>query len=116
VAIYERSRPAHLRISVRPEGQTVTVAPSGDLDIASSDVLEDEVRALRAQFAQMVIDLSQVAFMDSSGLRVLLTLRNDAARDGDRLELVPGPRHVQRIFELTATDKLFEWRAEREAL
>jgi anti-anti-sigma factor len=51
-----------------------------------------------------------VEFLDSMGLRVLLSLRNDAKRDGHSLVLVPGPRAVQRVFALTATRTLFDWR------
>jgi anti-anti-sigma regulatory factor len=45
-----------------------------------------------------------------SGLRLLLALRSDAQRDGHILRLVPGSPEVQRIFALTGTRTLFEWR------
>jgi len=48
--------------------------------------------------------------MDSTGLRLLISLRNTAKREGHRLMVVPGPRQVQRIFDLTATRGLFDWR------
>ncbi len=57
-----------------------------------------------------MVDLRQVEFMDSTGLRVLIGLHRAAESDGRVMALVPGPRQVQRIFELTATDALFHWR------
>ena len=48
--------------------------------------------------------------LDSTGLRVLLSLRNDAKRDGHSLVLIPGSPAVQRVFALTATRTLFDWR------
>jgi anti-sigma B factor antagonist len=98
-------------ISVQPERSRVAVVPEGELDAAAIEPLESEVRELRAAgFDHIVIDLRRLSFIDSSGLRVLLSLRNDSLRDGHRLTLLRGPRTVQRLFELTATKGLFDWR------
>lgn len=105
------SPPEPFSLAVRPDGDEVTVAPTGDLDIATADALDREVRELRTSgFDRVVIDLRDVTFIDSSGLRVLLSLRNDAKRDGHHLELVPAARQAQRIFSLTRTGGLFDWR------
>ena len=99
-------------ISVVPDRSEVAVVPDGELDLASASALTDAVRELRdAGFDRIVIDLREIEFIDSTGLGVLLSLRNDAKRDGHALMLVPGPRAVQRIFDLTATRGLFDWRA-----
>ena len=99
-------------ISVVPDREEVAVIPAGELDLASAELVEREVRDLcRSGFDRIVLDLRQLEFLDSSGLRALLSLRNDAKRDGHRLELVAGPRRVQRVFEITATRGLFDWRA-----
>lgn len=98
-------------IAVVPNRHEVAVVPKGELDVSCVDALDGEVRELRAAgFDQIVLDLRQVRFLDSSGLRLLLSLRNDAERDGHGLTLVRGPRAVQRIFELTGTSGLFDWR------
>ncbi|MBW3607560.1 MAG: STAS domain-containing protein [Actinobacteria bacterium] len=89
----------------------VVVAVRGELDLQSADVLEHEVAALHsAGHDRIVIDLRRTEFIDSTGLRVLIDLRNAAERAGRHLSLVRGPRGVQRIFELTATGPLFDWR------
>ena len=94
-----------------PDGGHVVVAPAGELDLSNDDRLEDEVRAhRRAGARRVVLDLRAVTFLDSSALRVLLSLRNAARRDGHELVLVPGPRAVQRVFELSRTRALFDWR------
>ncbi len=98
-------------ISVIPDRQEVAVIPKGELDMSCVDALDREVRELRAAgFSEIVLDLRKVSFLDSTGLRLLLSLRSDAERDGHDLTLVRGPRAVQRIFELTATRGLFDWR------
>ena len=98
-------------LSVVPNRQEVAVVPSGELDLSCVDRVEQQVRELRAAgFDQIVIDLRRLLFIDSTGLRLLLSLRDDAQRDGHDLTLVRGPQAVQRIFELTATRGLFAWR------
>lgn len=100
-----------LSVEVVPDRRAVVVVVEGELDLASSDRVDREVRALGdAGFEEIVVDLRGVEFLDSAGLRLLLSLRNDAKRGGYRLELVRGPACVQRVFELTATSALFDWR------
>ncbi|MEY2442673.1 MAG: hypothetical protein QOJ46_2099 [bacterium] len=89
----------------------VVVAPVGELDVASVEVLEDEIRGLGAERVDRVIlDLRGVEFIDSTGLRLLLSTRNTALREGYALTVVPGPPRVQRVFDLTGTRGLFAWR------
>lgn len=103
--------PQEFAVTVVPDRREVVVVPSGELDLSCADALHDEVRELRdAGFDVIVVDLRQLTFLDSTGLRVLLALQNDAKRTAHELKLVPGPREVQRIFELTGTRGLFDWR------
>lgn len=98
-------------VGVVRDRDEVVVALTGELDLATADMLEREIRELRHSGCdRVVVDLRQLDFMDSAGLRVLISLRNTAKCVGHRLILVPGPRQVQRIFDLTATRGLFDWR------
>jgi anti-sigma B factor antagonist len=107
----EAPLPEEFTVSVVPDRREVAVVPAGELDLSCADRLHDEVTALRAAgFDQILVDLRRVTFLDSSGLRILLTLHNDAKRNRYTLKLVPGPREVQRVFELTGTRGLFDWR------
>jgi anti-anti-sigma factor len=98
------------RIALVLNGAEVVVVLAGELDLVSAAVLERQVRTLRPAFDPIVLDLRRIDFIDSSGLRLLLSLRNDAKRDGKGLILVPGRPQIQRIFDLTATRGLFDWR------
>jgi len=92
----------------------VTVVAVGELDLVSADRLGAEVRDVwPAGPAEVVLDLCQVDFIDSTGLRVLLSLRNDAKRNGRALTLVPPTPAARRIFEITGTRGLFDWRIGR---
>ena len=99
------------RAHVALAGDEAHVALAGELDLQTADVLEHEVANLRAAgHDRIVIDLSRIEFIDSTGLRALIELHKSAEREGRHIALVRGPRPVQRIFELTATGALFHWR------
>lgn len=99
------------RVHVSPRAGEIVVEAIGELDLHSADTLEREVGRLHADgHDRIVVDLRAVEFIDSTGLRLLIGLHRDAQREGRSLGLIPGPRPVQRIFELTATDALFHWR------
>jgi anti-sigma B factor antagonist len=101
--------PFAAEVLVGPE--EAVVAMTGELDLQSAELLEREVAALHAAgHDRIVVDLSAIAFIDSTGLRVLLGLHRAAERAGRRISLVRGPHAVHRIFELTATAALFHWR------
>ena len=95
-------------IAVTPDRAEVAVVPIGELDVSTIDAVELEVR--EAGFTLIVVDLRRVTFMDSTGLQLLISLRNVASRMGHRLTLKPGPRQVRRLFDITGTRSLFDWR------
>lgn len=98
-------------ISVIRSDEEVAVVVVGELDIESARTLERSVSPLRGpEVKRVLLDLSQVEFIDSTGLRVLIALRNGAKRNGHSLTLRPPARVVQRVFQITGTRGLFDWR------
>ena len=92
----------NFRCDVSRERDTAHVRTIGELDIASAPVLAAQVAELRqAGCRHVVIDLSGLQFMDSTGLRFLLECYAEARRGHFTLALLPGPPAVQRVFELT---------------
>lgn len=99
---------ASLVITVTSCGEDVVVSLAGELDLATSPSLEQRVRVAQdANPRRLIIDLGSLTFIDGRGLRLLLIAGEDARRSGCQLLLRPGPRHVQRLFELTGTTALF---------
>ena len=93
-----------LRCEVIPQRDEVRVRPVGTLDLSTVDVLEDQIIELRgAGFRRLVLDLGELTFMDSTGLRLVLRWDAEARQDGFELGLIAGPPPVQRVFELTGT-------------
>jgi anti-anti-sigma factor len=90
------------RVDVEPARDSVRVSPVGELDIATVDKLEAEVARLRESgFARIVLDLRQVRFIDSTGLRLVLELDAAARADSHQLQVIRGSDVVHRIFEVT---------------
>lgn len=98
-------------VDIDRDGQLHTVALRGEIDLSTADAVTSALMAALtdAGHATLVVDLRGLTFMDSSGLHALCTLRTQAIHRGNQLVLIRGPRQIQRIFELTATDNLFEF-------
>ncbi len=92
------------------DGQLGPVAAlSGEVDLAAAEAVEERIRtALTGEPDVLVLDLRQVEFLDSSGLRVVLTLDREQRDRGARLVVVRGGRRVARVMELTGADRQLE--------
>jgi anti-anti-sigma factor len=78
----------------------------GELDLATVPRLTDAVDAIVARnIDRLTIDLSQLAFLDSSGLRELILLRDRAVADGWELALVRPPQPALSIFQITRAEE-----------
>ncbi len=100
--------PGSLVAHSQTDADRVVISLSGELDLATVQFLDRELRAVEsANPGLVVIDLSRVQFMDSTGLRALLRARESADANGHRLVLKRGPAAVQRVLELTQTADLF---------
>jgi len=77
----------------------------GELDVATTPRAEAELRRVeKAGAGLIVVDLRGLTFMDSTGLRLLVSA-DARARDGEhRLAIVRGPDTVHRVLELTGLD------------
>lgn len=78
------------------------ISVSGELDLASSPALEEELdRVAQSDAKVVIVDLRNLEFMDSTGLSVLVRAHQRAEEDGRRLGLVNGSQQVQRLLSLT---------------
>lgn len=97
------------RVDVEPERERVRVIPHGELDLATVSQLETRIEELRSRgFATIVLDLRQLAFMDSTGLRLMLQLDAEARSDGFRFSIIDCEGPVRRVLELSGLDGRFE--------
>jgi anti-anti-sigma factor len=76
---------------------------SGELDLSSALVFEEELRRIEegSKLPLLVLDLRSLKFMDSTGLRLILSAHARAINSGRKLAIVEGGDAIRRIFRLT---------------
>jgi anti-sigma B factor antagonist len=79
------------------------IALTGELDLSGAPALDHEIEtlAVHPDVARVILDLRGLAFLDSSGLRVVALAERRLSRNGRSLVLVRGRESVQRVFEIT---------------
>jgi anti-sigma B factor antagonist len=89
----------------------------GEIDIATVPSLERTLdTAIRTSTGAFVLDLSEVEFIDSSGLNVLLRARALLAREDRALAVVCPPGPVRRLFEVAGiVDLLYLYASRQDA-
>jgi anti-anti-sigma factor len=93
--------PEPFRIETRPERSCVRIVLHGELDISTTPDVERALSELRESgWKELVLDLSALSFLDSSGVHLVLRWTQEASADGIDLALVRGPAAVQRVFEI----------------
>jgi anti-anti-sigma factor len=92
---------SNFRVEVHDQ-EAVVLEVSGELDLASSPMLEQELESSTVTSAPLVIvDLRKLEFMDSTGLSVIVRAHQRAVENGKRFAVVRGPQQVQRLLALT---------------
>jgi anti-sigma B factor antagonist len=78
----------------------------GELDIAAVPQVEAAVSSMVARGTRSLsVDLSQLDFADSSGLRLLVVLKDRAIEEGWTLSLIPPPEQALAIFRISGADE-----------
>ena len=96
-----------LTICSERDGEIHTIRLIGELDLATADAVQAELeRVERSDAHSIVLDLSGLTFMDSTGVRLLVQAHARSRADSHRLSLLRGGRAVQRVMELSGVDAL----------
>ncbi len=95
-----------LSLETREEGEQVRIALVGELDLSSALTFDEEIRrAEEREPKTLVIDLSGLKFLDSTGLRLIMSAQARARKRGMRLAIVEGGDAVKRIFRLAGVNR-----------
>jgi anti-sigma B factor antagonist len=93
-----------LRVDVKHEPDRVIIVLDGELDMANAAVLESAIDGAgiddRAP-APLVLDLDRLHFIDSTGLRIILSARERCRRAGREFAITRGSEQVQRLLNVT---------------
>ena len=96
--------PGNFDVAVDRQRSTIVVAPSGEIDLATIGLVREAVEREHSASAMLVLDLREVEFIDTSGLRYVLELAARATEEGFELRIVRGPSAVQRVFEISGIE------------
>jgi anti-sigma B factor antagonist len=96
--------PGNFDVATHRQGSALVVAPRGEIDLATVELVRDSVGREWQNGEDLVLDLRGVGFLDTSGLRYVLELVEKASRDSVKLSLVRGPSVVQRVFEVSGLE------------
>jgi anti-sigma B factor antagonist len=96
--------PEPFRCEVRHGRAAAIVEVAGELDLATVGELDRALHTLAKTKRAVTLDLRELRFIDSTGLRLILKIDALARQDGFNFAVVRGPETVQRIFASTGLE------------
>jgi len=95
-----------LEVNISTSEGRILASLSGEVDLSTVAEAESRFEEVLGQpHDRLVLDLREVTFLDSSGLRLMLRLDERQRSEGRRLTVVRGGRRVARVLELTGADE-----------
>jgi anti-anti-sigma factor len=104
----DRENTLEVRVAEGPEGALVAFA--GELDLAGAERAQSALERAQPPGGVLELDLRELDFMDSTGLKLIVACRNRAAEGGGRLVVIVADGAVRRVLELTGLDAEVELR------
>jgi len=106
---FDASPQQGLEVRLIDQEGTQRISLAGELDVSTVPRFNNAISEARLRRCHTVIvDLSNLRFMDSTGLSALLVAEMHARTRNQRFAVVRGPRHVQELFRLTGVDHFLE--------
>ena len=96
-----------LDVSHLEPGQVPLASVSGEVDVYSAPALRDGLSDLLATGSSVIVDLTEVGFLDSTGLGALVAARKVAEDNGAQLPLVCTKERILKLFTITGLDGVF---------
>ena len=101
---------AGLRLHLEGTEQVPVVRAVGEIDLATASVLRDALAALHSDTEMVIVDLTEVTFLDSTGLSVLIASwkRQRASNLQGGFRLVVTKPVIKRVLDVTGLAQVFE--------
>lgn len=102
----------NFRFEIAQKEKRARIALFGDFDMTGVLRLEPELGRVLSEsdVEEVELDLSRLNFIDSTGLGVVMDLDARARRGELAWSIVPGPRQVQRVFEVTHLEDILPFK------
>jgi anti-sigma B factor antagonist len=100
-----------LKIDTEKTAGGITIKATGEVDLYTSPELRKEIlKAIPSSGGELAIDLSDVTYIDSSGVATLVEALRGANQQGTTFALVSPSQAVKQVLELARLDSVFEVR------
>ncbi|MBC7550830.1 MAG: STAS domain-containing protein [Cellulomonas sp.] len=97
-----------LSVTSAARGDLTVVVVAGEVDVYTASVLREKLsEVIDGDHADVVVDLTGVGFLDSTGLGVLVGALKKVRGFGGRLQLVIDQEKVMKVFRITALTQVF---------
>lgn len=97
-----------LKLEIERSGPATIFRLTGSLDVATSPALKDALTKAAAQGrSELIVDLAQVEFLDSTGLGALMGAHRRAVESGGRLALIVNDGPISRLLNITGLSRVF---------
>lgn len=97
-----------LQISISARDSAILARLQGELDLATGATLVDRVRPELTPGASLVLDMRGVDFVDSSGLRALITLEQAVTESGGAVSIVNPQDQLRTLLDITVLKERFQ--------
>jgi anti-sigma B factor antagonist len=91
---------SHLRLDTERIRDAAVVSVRGDVDLTTFGAVQSALDAARGGATVLILDLRAVGFMDTSGLRLVISEQQRAEADGYGFTVVCGSAKIQRLFAI----------------
>ena len=89
-----------LQITKEISGETLKAHIKGDLNVKTSPILEEELKKSISGVKELILDFTDVEYISSAGLRVLLAMEKNMRRQGGKMKLQHVNAAVKEIIRL----------------
>jgi len=96
------------KLTTRSVGEVTVIDLSGRLELGEGSVLLRETLQKSADGAKILVNLADVSFIDTSGIGELVSGHTRAQNAGGNLKLTGVPKHVEKLFQMTGLDRIFD--------
>lgn len=90
-----------LFLTTHREAGAITIGVNGDLDMSNVGQLEKEIATAIGEGTGIIVDLTEVPFIDSAGISALLKGRRTADEQGQRYRVTGAAGVVRQVLDMT---------------
>jgi len=114
---FRHNPPRTMELKTREDGPITIVTVSGDLVIGDAETTfkKTVTRLLEEGRVNLLVDLSGVGFLDSSGLGALVRALTNSQKEGGQTKLLHAGPQIRKLLQMTKLDSVFEIHEDLEA-